>query len=87
LIGANTAQGDPREITIRECAYCHGQDGIAPDRDVPHLAGQNEGYLFNQMMAFRAGQRKHRDMRYLTRLLSVDELQAIAAYYASLPMR
>ncbi len=81
------ALADMKEITIAACAACHGVDGVAPDSEVPHLAGQNERYLYNQLLAFRAGRRQHREMRFMARDLSTAEMAAIAAYYASLPPR
>lgn len=45
----------------QQCAACHGQDGIARDMEVPHLAGQNERYLLNQIMAFKNGTRSHKE--------------------------
>ncbi len=42
------AQFNAGHVTVEHCAPCHGRDGIAPDSEVPHLAGQNERYLFNQ---------------------------------------
>jgi cytochrome c553 len=86
-IAAPTAKADPRRINVENCAACHGADGIAPDSEVPHLAGQNERYLFNQLVAFRSGQRRHREMRFMARELSTDDLAALAAYYAALPPR
>lgn len=87
LLPVPQGAAESRRIAIEECASCHGSDGIAPDREVPHLAGQNEGYLFNQMMAFRSGRRRHREMRFMARDLSVEEVRSLAAYYASLPPR
>jgi cytochrome c553 len=81
------ALAEPRGSAIEECAACHGLDGIARDTEVPHLAGQNERYLFNQMMAFRSGKRAHKEMRYMARHMSVQEIAALAAYYAALPPR
>ncbi len=78
---------EPRTSPLDDCAACHGTDGIARDTEVPHLAGQNERYLFNQMMAFRTGKRAHKEMRYMARHMSVNEIAAIAAYYAALPPR
>lgn len=72
---------------IRECAYCHGDAGVAKDKDVPHLAGQQRAYLYNQLVAFRAGKRPHKEMRYMSRQMSEADMQAIADYYASLPPR
>jgi cytochrome c553 len=87
LLAASPAPAEPRMSTIEECAACHGIDGIARDTEVPHLAGQNERYLYNQMMAFRSGKRQHKEMRYMARLMSTQEIAALAAYYAALPPR
>jgi len=84
---AASAIAETKHPTVEECAACHGIDGIARDMEVPHLAGQNERYLFNQMMAFRAGKRPHKEMRYMARSMTVDEIAALAAYYAALPPR
>jgi cytochrome c553 len=81
------ALAEPRRSAVEDCAACHGLDGIARDTEVPHLAGQNERYLFNQMMAFRTGKRVHKEMRYMARHMSVEEIAALAAYYAALPPR
>ena len=80
-------QAEPRTSSIEECAACHGLDGIARDSEVPHLAGQNERYLYNQMMAFRAGKRAHKEMRYMARSMSVAEIAALSASSAALPPR
>lgn len=87
LLLPRQATADPRSGVIEECAACHGMDGIARDTEVPHLAGQNERYLYNQMMAFRSGKRVHKEMRYMARQMSAGEIAALAAYYASLPPR
>lgn len=87
LLTARPAPAEPRGSSVEDCAACHGVDGIARDTEVPHLAGQNERYLFNQMMAFRTGKRQHKEMRYMARSMSVQEIAALAAYYAELPPR
>jgi len=86
-LAAGPARAEPRQSAVENCAACHGLDGIARDTEVPHLAGQNERYLFNQMMAFRSGKRTHKEMRYMARNMSVEEIAALAAYYAALPPR
>jgi cytochrome c553 len=86
-LAGRPAMAEPRATAVENCAACHGDDGIARDTEVPHLAGQNERYLFNQMMAFRAGKRVHKEMRYMARNMSVAEIAALAAYYAALPPR
>jgi cytochrome c553 len=79
------AQEQPRRDLILECMVCHGDDGIAKDASVPHLAGQNYLYLLNQMKAFYSGKRPHKEMRVMSRLMSETEMAEIADYYASLP--
>jgi cytochrome c553 len=72
---------------ISGCVPCHGADGIAKFAEVPNLAGQNEPYLLNQLHAFHAGKRVHKEMDYMARKLTEEEMEAIAAYFASLPPR
>jgi len=84
---AAPALAEPRHSTVEQCAACHGGDGIARDTEVPHLAGQNERYLFNQIMAFRLGKRPHKEMRYMARAMTTAEIAALSVYYAALPIR
>lgn len=69
---------------LAQCAACHGADGIARSADVPNLAGQHELYLYNQLKAFAAGRRAHREMRYMSRQLSDADMREIAQYYERL---
>jgi cytochrome c553 len=70
---------------VAQCAACHGMDGIARSADVPHLAGQQELYLLNQIKAFRSGKRAHKEMRYMSRQLTASEMAELARFYAQLP--
>lgn len=80
------AQQRPRPpVAVEACAPCHGVDGIAKDVEVPHLAGQNVVYLYNQLKAFKSGKRPHKEMRYMSRHVSEAEMEALADYYAALP--
>src|SRR5271157_3013570 len=72
---------------LSRCLPCHGLDGIGRDVEIPNLAGQNEAYLLNQLRAFRQGRRPHKEMRYMSRKLTDEDMRALAAYYASLPPR
>jgi len=77
-------KGEVQDLMV-QCAACHGADGIARSADVPDLAGQHDVYLYNQLRAFKSGVRKHKEMQYLGRHMTNEEMQAIAEYYASLP--
>ncbi|WOJ88547.1 c-type cytochrome [Methylocapsa polymorpha] len=72
---------------ISGCLPCHGGDGISRFGGVPNLAGQNEPYLLNQLRAFHTGKRVHKEMRYMSRHMTEEEMEAIAAYFSSLPAR
>jgi cytochrome c553 len=62
-----------------------GTDRIAKFSEVPNLAGQNELYLPKQLRAFHTGQRVHKEMRHISRKLTADEMEVIAAYFSALP--
>lgn len=86
IVGSAPAQErQPRRDLIIECMACHGDDGIAKDREVPHLAGQNYDYLLKQLRDFQRGRRPHKEMRVMSRLLTDFELAEIADFYARLP--
>jgi cytochrome c553 len=74
-----------RRDYISECFKCHGDDGISKEFDVPHLAGQQEEYLFQQMKAFKAGKRPHKEMKIMSRPMSEQDMREIAAFFAALP--
>lgn len=76
--------GDVSQV-LAQCAACHGVEGIAKSADVPHLAGQQELYLYNQIKAFRSGARPHKEMRHMSRQLSDAEMREIARFYAGMP--
>jgi cytochrome c553 len=84
LVGPAQAQTSD---LVGVCAPCHGADGVARDGEVPNLAGQNELYLLNQLRAFHDGRRTHKEMRFMSRNLTEADMEAIAAYFSSLPAR
>lgn len=75
------------DLISEACAPCHGDKGIAKSIDVPNLAGQHNVYLYNQLLAFRAGKRPHKEMRFMSRQMTDADMHAIADYYAGLPRR
>ena len=81
----SAAQDVDLSALVLACEPCHGLDGIARDSEVPHLAGQNQLYLLNQLRAFHDGSRRHKEMRIMTRRMTDAEIEALAAYFAGLP--
>jgi cytochrome c553 len=66
------------------CAVCHGQMGVSTTPDAPHLAGQPAIYVVAQLRAYRSGTRQHAVMAVLAKPLSDDEIDNLAAWYASI---
>ena len=81
IAGGNAAAGKAKTAT---CAGCHGQKGISMVPMYPNLAGQKEAYLVKQIKNFKEGVRKDPTMNAMTKPLSDEDINNIAAYYASL---
>ncbi|MDP9097267.1 MAG: c-type cytochrome [Pseudomonadota bacterium] len=69
---------------VLACATCHGPVGQGSSNDTfPRLSGKPAGYLYNQLVAFRDGQRRYAPMNYLLAYLPNPTLRAIAEFYAA----
>jgi cytochrome c553 len=67
------------------CTACHGPQGrAAPDGYYPRLAGKPTGYLYNQLLNFRDGQRTYPLMARLVDPLSNAYLLEIAEHFAAM---
>ena len=89
ILAANFAQagGDPargKELTM-DCEDCHGEDGMGDD-EFPQLAGLEEAYIVEQLMAFKSGERIDEDeiMPMYAEDLSDQDMADLAAYFSSL---
>jgi len=69
------------------CAACHGANGTAPNPVWPNLAGQNAPYLVKQLKDFKSGARKDPIMSPQAMPLSVQDMENLAAYFASLKQK
>lgn len=79
----------PFEDTLAQrllaCTACHGPQGrAAPDGYYPRLAGKPAGYLYNQLLNFRDGQRQYRLMSQMVDPLSEAYLLEIAEHFAAM---
>ena len=90
ILAAGYAQagGDPargKELT-GDCADCHGEDGMGDDDEFPQLAGLEEAYFIEQLMAFKSGERvdENEFMPMYSEDLSDQDIADLAAYYSSL---
>ena len=74
---------DAGQAKSGSCASCHGADGNSMMPLFPKLAAQNEGYLVQQMLAFKDGSRTDATMNSMVAGLSEQDIQDIAAFYAA----
>jgi cytochrome c553 len=83
------AAGDPKAGRLKTsmCAGCHGIPGwrTAYPRvySVPKLGGQHADYIVAALKAYKSGERDHPSMVGIAASLSDQDMEDIAAYYAS----
>ncbi len=68
------------------CAVCHGPNGMSMQPNVPHLAGQPEMYLVEQLRNYRSGKRAHEVMSVIAKPLTDTEIDNLAAWYAAMQL-
>ena len=75
-----------KEKADQVCAACHGKDGNTPiDPSYPKLGGQHREYLEHALLDYRSERRKNPIMVGQAKPLSREDIENLAAYYASLP--
>ena len=77
----------PKPLPTAECNACHNRKGRSTSATIPNLAGQHYMYLLRQLRAFKAGTRTSSIMNAMVKPLSEKQLERLAAYYASMPIR
>ena len=83
LAAGNADAGKPLAYT---CAGCHGiaeYRNAYPSYHVPKIAGQNEAYLVNALVAYKRGDRQHPTMRAQASSFSDQDIADLAAYFAT----
>lgn len=86
---AAQAAGDPAQGKIKSqtCLGCHGVAGyttVYPTYPVPFLGGQHAAYIVSALKEYKAGKRDFATMHAQASELSEQDMQDIAAYFASL---
>jgi cytochrome c553 len=69
----------------RGCGGCHGERGRSTTEKVPSLAGQPDETIVLAMILFRERLRDAPPMPELTQGLTDQQIEDLAAFYASLP--
>ena len=87
IAGMAFAKGDPvaGKEKASNCLACHGATGVSSVPNYPSLAGQGERYLAKQIADIKQGQRVIPEMMPFVSTLSKQDINDIAAFYASQP--
>lgn len=64
------------------CSDCHGENGNSQDPTRPNLAGQSPEYIFDQLQAFKAGNRTNSVMNNIASGLSDSDMRNLGAFYS-----
>jgi cytochrome c553 len=85
LAGPAWGAGDPTagKTKAAGCAGCHGANGqgVPPN---PPLAGMSEAQFIQAIDDYKTGKRNNAVMKALSTPLSTQDIDNLAAYYASL---
>jgi cytochrome c553 len=76
------AQDDLGEKTAL-CGACHGQSGEPVNGITPIIWGQQGNFLYKELHDYHSGERANPIMSPLAKNLSLDDLRAIANYFAA----
>lgn len=80
-LAGDAAAGEKKTAT---CVACHGKDGISIAPNYPNLACQKEKYLVKAIKDYKSGARNDPMMKPMVASLSDEDIDNLAAYYASL---
>lgn len=66
------------------CQTCHGLNGVATIPMAANLSGQQKMYLVAQLEAYRSGARQHQQMSIIAQMLSDEDIENVAEWYAAI---
>ena len=72
------------ELASTTCFQCHGAEGQYMEGTIPGLAGYPADVMYQQLIAFKTGERPNTIMQRHAKGYSDAELKAIADYLATL---
>lgn len=82
--GMAAAEGDVSrgEELSGACMACHGAEGNSTNPEWPKLAGQSERYIYEQLQAYKSGERQNPLMQQQVQGMPDQDMQDLAAYFA-----
>lgn len=66
------------------CSACHGESGVSPDPQFPHIAGQSAYAIYKQLHDYKNGARVNEMMAGVVKDLTDDQMADVAAHFAAL---
>jgi cytochrome c553 len=72
------------ELAANVCAGCHGETGISPDPQYPHMAGQSAFAIYKQLHDFKNGARENELMRGIVQDFDDEQMADVASHFAAL---
>jgi cytochrome c553 len=84
LFPSNADIVDGKTLATNACGSCHSLDGVSIDPTLAHLAGQHVIYLYNELNAYKQGDRDDESMSKAVEFLSDEAFRKVSIYYASL---
>jgi len=71
-------------VKAQSCIVCHGAMGLSEVPNTPHLAGQPDVYLREQLKLFRNGKRQNEVMAVIAKGLTDTDMDDLASWFASI---
>ncbi len=71
------------EYLSSQCVACHRKQG-ASEGSIPPIVGLPPAAFVDALLAYQSGERDNQVMRNVTSALGVEEIAALAAYFATL---
>lgn len=83
MMASPVSAGDPAygEYLSAECVACHQKSGR--DQGIPSIVGWDEISLVAVMLSYKQGGRENEVMRNVARSLDTEQIEALAAYFAT----
>ncbi|MFN4141321.1 c-type cytochrome [Aestuariivirga sp.] len=73
-----------QDLAQNLCAACHGENGVSPSPDFPHLSGQSALAIYKQLHDYKSGARFNAQMTPVAQQLDEEQMLAVANHYATL---
>jgi cytochrome c553 len=70
------------DLAANICASCHGADGVSPDPQFPHMAGQSAYAIYKQLHDFKNGARGNEIMASVVESLDDEQMADIAGHFS-----